>query len=396
MSATLLIVGASARAAAQSALRARLRPIGLDLFADRDLAAIAPAHRIDPARYPEGFEALAAGLPPGPFLYTGALENHPDLIERLSRTRPLWGNSGATLRAVRDPVQLADALRRAGFPGPRVRLDPDGLPRDGTWLVKPLASAGGRGIAPLGPDFRPSRRACYFQERIEGPSYSAVLLAEARGATLIGLTRQWIGRSGAPFAYRGSLGPWPASEALRFQIEGAGRALASTFGLVGLFGLDLIVAEGQPWLVEVNPRYTASVEVLELALGRALLAEHRRACDPPMSRNFKTSGLRESPRLPVQAGTKSRDARRATGVVGKAILFAERPCVLADATPGRWPRSRRPFAVPPRADIPGPGTRFEAGDPVLTVLARGADAHHCRERLRRSLRTWERRLLDDS
>ena len=63
-------------------------------------------------------------------------------------SRPLWGNDGSTLRAVRDPIAVAEALRRAGLPCPRVRLEPEGLPRDGSWLVKPLASAGGEASGP--------------------------------------------------------------------------------------------------------------------------------------------------------------------------------------------------------------------------------------------------------
>src|SRR4051812_40999335 len=140
---TLLIVGASARAAAFSALRAGLRPWAIDLFADRDLAAVCPVQAVPPNRYPDALPELASAAPPGPWMYTGALENRPDLVERLAAAPPLWGNDAAALCRVRAPFALAAALRAADVPCPAVRADDAPA---GRWLVKPLASAGGVGI----------------------------------------------------------------------------------------------------------------------------------------------------------------------------------------------------------------------------------------------------------
>src|SRR5438094_10464728 len=95
----IVIFGASVRAAAFSALRAGLQPWCADLFADADLQARCPATRLAGA-YPEGFEALAAGDWPGPWLYTGGLENHPALVQRLAQRRPLWGNDETVLARV--------------------------------------------------------------------------------------------------------------------------------------------------------------------------------------------------------------------------------------------------------------------------------------------------------
>ena len=40
------------------------------------------------------------------------------------------------------------------------------------------------------------------------------------------------------------------------------------------------------------------------------------------------------------------------------------------------------------ADIPRPGTRFAAGEPVLTVFARGRGLDECQERLARRVARW--------
>ncbi len=399
---SLLIVGASARSAAYSTQRAGGHPSGVDLFADRDLAAICPAARLSPREYPDGLARLAAEVSASPWMYTGALENYPELVDRIAGTRPLWGNDGTILRAVRDPIAVAESLRCAGLPCPRVRLSPAGLPRDGSWLVKPLASAGGRGVQPLGPNSRPVRVPSYYQERIAGPSLSALFIGDRSGARLCGVTRQWVGRGGARFAYRGSLGPWPVSDRESARIGLLGESLAASYRLVGLFGVDFILSDGQPWPVEINPRYTASVEVLELALRRSLLAEHRRACEPgappppevplPSPPLPPGEGARRAGEGPGPLEANSPGSLHGRLVVGKIILFAPARCHLPDLDDWEPPSSPPPFAVPRLGDIPHPGAIFEAGDPVMTLFALGRSPATCSARLRRAHDSWERRL----
>src|ERR1700730_13118688 len=88
----IIIFGASVRAAAFSALRAGLRPWCADLFQDEDLQACCSTQQVSTVGYPKDFEAIAKLGPPGPWMYTGGLENHPTLIERISDKRFLWGN----------------------------------------------------------------------------------------------------------------------------------------------------------------------------------------------------------------------------------------------------------------------------------------------------------------
>jgi len=130
----LLIFGASCRAAAFSALRCGLSPRCADYYADRDLAAVCIAQRIDPRHAGPQFIALANSLPPSPWFYTGGFENHPGWVDQIARRHRLWGVDAETLRAVRDPVRVANILRAVGIPCPAVRRDRHGLPRDGSWL----------------------------------------------------------------------------------------------------------------------------------------------------------------------------------------------------------------------------------------------------------------------
>jgi predicted ATP-grasp superfamily ATP-dependent carboligase len=371
----VLILGASTRAAAFSAIRCGLRPRCADYFADRDLAALCPVARINPDDAARQFAAFAETLPPSAWFYTGGFENHPEWVDRIAHRHRLWGVNADLLRAVRDPIRVAEVLDQAGLPCPAVRLDSRDLPRDRSWLVKPLNSGGGRGIELLTDQNGGGLPSPYFQQRIDGPSFSALFVGDRLVAHCVGVTRQWIGIAGSPFLYRGSIGPWPIDATLASRLRLLGDRLASAFGLVGWFGVDYVLHNGHPWPVEINPRYTASLEIHELASGRSLLAMHRRACEgnsDPGARPAETDP--PTPRM-----------------IAKLTLYAQQrliaPEIVADDN-----EPDDPFAVKSIADVPWPGTCFECGDPVMTILAEGADLTSCQARLGRLEGKWRRRL----
>ncbi len=359
----LAILGASVRAAAVSAWRSGLRPIAADLFGDRDLQAIADWQRVPD--YPRGFLAVAGRLPRSPWIYTGGLENHPELIDALAARNPLLGNSGEVLRAVRDPWQVAACLRRHGLHFPESHRT---RPQDGSgarWLRKPLDSSGGGRIREVGNEpGMPAAARHYYQRVLSGPALSAVYVAGERCARLWGVTRQWTGVSwtGArPFAYCGSLGPLNLHPSLREQLQQIGHGLAAEFALKGLFGVDTILVGRRIFVLEVNPRYTASVEVLEQGLEGSALRAHVEAC--------RTQGLPDSPR------------RCDSRWYGKAILFAREGLrVPAEFTEfaDRW-GCRGPWS--PLADVPATGTEIGPGRPLVTLRATAGTAGAVRERL---------------
>ncbi|MCU0872094.1 MAG: ATP-grasp domain-containing protein [Pirellulaceae bacterium] len=372
----LLILGVSARAAACSALRGGYAPLAADCFRDEDLAAACHCLRID--RYPGDLEHVASAFPACPWLYTGGLENHPQLVDRIAERRTLLGNSGRVLRQVRNPFRLAEALRDAGLPSLEVFDVPPGDGR-GLWLRKPRKSGGGQRIefvAHLPPKLAETNReaepssdvsagppgAFYYQQFASGTACSAIFVAAQGKALWYGATWQLIGTpwTGARrFEYAGSLGPLDVTAHERTEWEAIGDCLVRSFALSGLFGVDAVMTEEGICVVEVNPRYTASVEVIELAYETALLPLHVRAC--------------QSGELPP-AGPVSPHRR-----VGKAIIYAQQT--------GRVPVGfdalvRRLNADPLRptvADIPAVGTEFSAGDPLVTVLAHAEtlDAAEC-------------------
>lgn len=349
-----------------SAIRSGFAPWTADRFGDLDLAACVPAVRVED--YPAGLERAVSDAPQAPWLYTGALENRPDLIERLAKIRRLYGVRGESLRAVRDPFQLSAAIKGAGLAAPRCARLGDPLPRDSSWLCKPLASAGGCGVRRWDADFPRKNSAhardSYLQQRIDGLPVGAVYVGADRRAEFLGATRQLLGldwcglpaRPGHEYRYCGSIGPMKLTPALAHRFVQLGNALAEAFDLQGLFGVDAIVADGEIWPVEVNPRYTASVEILERGLGIRSIALHGAAC----------GGKVVSP--PSVHGEHATVA-----CCGKAILFAPRDIIVSPEFPAWCADQNKDSHWPAVADMPAGGTILRAGQPIVSVLAEGAD-----------------------
>lgn len=365
---SLLLIGASVRAAAFSARRAGLHPWCADLFADADLRVLCPTQSIPAARYPQGFLDVLATAPPGPWLFTGALENHISLLRLLAQQRPLWGPAPVAIKQVRSPQRVFQVLREHGLPCPVVQFTAP--TQGGRWLVKPRAGAGGQGIRfrneeqpeTLGKRF-------YYQQWLEGLPCAAIFLADGQSTRLLGVTRQLVGESWlgcVPFHYCGSLGPLPLNAVQQGHFERLGKVLASQFSLCGLFGVDAILQDDVPYPVEINPRYTASVEVLEYASGLSALALLRRVFD------------RTAPPPQMAAVHNGR-------WIGKAILFAPQNVIFPEDGP--WLDELRPekdlWQLPAFADIPTAGTRIEAGQPIFTLFAAADTENECQERLQR-------------
>jgi predicted ATP-grasp superfamily ATP-dependent carboligase len=381
----VLIAGLSARAAADSAVRAGFTVTTLDAFADRDLHPAVRGLSL-PRDFAVGFSAQAAAcaasdLPAEAAVYTSTFENDPDAVRTLAAGRVLWGNRPSVLRRVRDPRQLADLFQARGIPRPAVWVnasngsnDPSvpnvpNVPND--WLIKPLCSGGGRGVRPW-VGGRVSRD-CYLQERVEGVPGSVVFVAAGGRSVPLGVSSQLIGDPafGAEgFRYCGNIlaaagDPHAGQdEAIVGAVSAMADAVAEGFELVGVNGIDFISADGVPYPIEVNPRWCASMELVERAYDLSVFGAHAAACAAGTLPVFDLS-----------------QARQGAPAVGKAIVFARRDMTMGDTL--SW------LEDPAVRDVPHPGERIGEGHPICTVLAEGPDAAACYDALaQRALRIY--------
>lgn len=363
----LLIVGASGRAAAASALRAGFEPFVIDLFADADTCRLCPTLKCDPAAYPHGFIELAKHAPPGPWMYTGGLENYPDVVAAISEPRPLWGNPPSALQQVRDPFQLSELLNVKFLTHPPVLPAGSELPHGERWLRKPLRGSSGVGILPVSAGTPPESGRHYFYQRfVEGRTMSLAFATFAPGYRLFGYTTQLVGTRwlhALPFHYAGSIGP-TVTDGLDMQdVHLSAFRFGDKTDLRGLGNIDFIHDSEWSHVIEVNPRYPASVEVLELAHRFAAIEWHRKG----FFRHL------EPPPIPP--------ARR---VVGKAIYYAAAPITFPASGP--WDdslaRCTDVWRMPDFADIPHPGSVIEPGQPVFSLFASAPTEAECVHQLK--------------
>jgi len=363
----VLIAGVSTRGFAESAARAGYDVVAVDGYGDLDLVACAAVVRVARVRgrfSTQAAVAAARALECDAVVYEASFENHPRAVRALARARPLWGNGPAALARARDPRRLAKVAAAAGLPAPRLRFSRP--PVGAAWLMKPLRSGGGAGVVPWRRGAR-LPRGCYVQQRIAGVTGSIVFAADGRCAVPLGLSRILAGerRFGADgFRYCGNI--LGAAGDPQFQdearlLERAARlaqAVTAAWGLVGVNGVDFVARRGVPFAIEVNPRYTAAMELVERAYGLSIFEVHARACAGTLPAFDLASARRGAP-----------------GAIGKAIVYARRPSSMGEAR--AW------LADPHLRDVSPPGTRFAPRDPVCTVFAGGADATACHAALER-------------
>ncbi len=375
----LLIAGASARSAACSAIRSRLQPISLDMFADEDLKRIGETHRVDD--YPRGLPSLADAIEPCRWIYTGALENYPDVVASISKRHLLCGNSPDVLSNVRDPFTLAEILESANLPSLGLRRHAEPPVADGTWLLKQIQSSNGTGVfiwnEAAATQFSPDR-GHYFQEFKQGTSMSALFLAARNATFLIGVAEQFVAGNDPllrPFTFCGAIAPITDQKNAVDAIERIGCCVAEKCELRGLFGCDFVANDNTAWLAEVNPRYTATTELYEMSFDAPLLRWHLMACE-----SFDATQRQDLIAGEWETQVAERQNQPHPRFFSKRILYAEfsvKTGSLTEFCTNRGDSGQFPLV----ADIPANETVILPGQPICTVFAEAATVDECLEKL---------------
>jgi predicted ATP-grasp superfamily ATP-dependent carboligase len=355
----VLIAGVSTRAAAESAARAGFDVTAIDAFGDLDQHPRVDARALWGAFTARAAVRAVADVECDAVAYLAPFENHLGAVRALATNRTLWGNSPDVLTRVRDPFVVANMLRARGFAAAKVAQDfltAEALakavgPADGEWLLKPLASGGGHRIR----RWRAGEaipRGYYLQEFVDGAPGSVVFVAAGGRAVALAVLRQLIGDiafGASGFQYCGNILDPSFEDAVADRAADLARAAADAFGLVGVNGIDFVVRGMIPAAVEVNPRWCASMELVERAYGFSVFGAHAAACMDGSLPEFDVARARH----PVRTA------------FGKAIVFA-REDVTALAVDSDHV-----------GDVPRPRSRIRAGRPVCTVFAEATDADAC-------------------
>lgn len=354
----IAFVATSARSLVECARRSACRPIAIDAFADLDTVRMAEHCtrvggadlRLDRGRLLAALAALRGRGDVAGWVAGSGFEAQLDLLAEAAGVLPLLGNTPQTVRRVRTPVAFNAVLDACAIAHPEIRLDAPADPRG--WLVKDAHACGGWHVrrapgAMAGGDSRWPSPGRHFQRELAGAALSCLFLAARGTATVVGHSRQIVRAfGGRPFVYRGGIGPVAVSPAVAAELSRVAACLADAFGLVGLNGIDYLLDDtGQPWVLELNPRPTAAIQLFADAVAGGLMRAHLDAC----------AGHAPPQCLPPPAGLR-----------GFETVFARRRGCIDEAV-AAWL-----LAHDGCRDIPRPGTRHAWGDPLCTVFATAA------------------------
>lgn len=166
--------------------------------------------------------------------------------------------------------KLATARRLAEHAIPHIPTFPvDALPADiaGEIVTKPDRGAGCENTrAWPGRAALPEAEGLVAQPFVPGIPASLSVLVRPDGVTLLAVNRQHVSQLVGVFALDGlTVGGIP-DESGSFAAL-ARRVVAAVPGLAGIIGIDLILADGGPVVVEINGRITTAYAGLHAALG---------------------------------------------------------------------------------------------------------------------------------
>jgi tyramine---L-glutamate ligase len=228
------------------------------------------------------------------------------LAARVGRSgRMLLGPDAAAVRLAADKSRLPRQLARLGIGCPETTvLARDANPRVAArrigypLVLKPARGAGCRGVRlargarALGVALDAARRAngtglgrrsstseggpLVMQQYVRGPAVSVSLLADGRHAVPLAVNEQRV-TAGPALAYRGGSTPFDHPLAAA-AAEAATRTCEAIPGLRGYVGVDLILADAGPVVLEVNPRLTTAYVGVRAVLDENVAALALAAC----------------------------------------------------------------------------------------------------------------------
>ena len=354
MKGRVLIAGFATRHVAQSAWKAGYAVCAVDHFCDQDLAWYTEDRlkfeELD--ELPDRITEMARRHTLDFFIPTSGAETFGPPV-------PLAGTDPRTAARLLDKLEVQRFFGREGIPVPPL-AGKDDFP----YVAKPRTGAGGwrnaivRSQDDLDRWLRESEGAeALLQKQVEGLPASVSCLGTGDHAVALAVNEQLLrGGEDAPFGFTGSVTP------LRHPLVGRMKALAvravAGSGCVGSAGVDFVLGEDAV-AIEVNPRFQATVDTVEAATGLSLFSLHLDAC----------RGV-----LPASVPEPGRCAVR-------RILFAERDLTVREDLSRFAPRV---------TDIPWPGTAFEEGQAVVSVLGTGRDREGAMEDLVNTLNKLER------
>lgn len=334
----ILVIAKSARMLTRFLSDLGYRVVAIDCFGDTDTRQMAQdfclVENLGLEQVRRALVELKSRHALSAVIYGSGFESDSGSLHSLQTELPVWGNSPTCFDEIQDKARFfrcLDELRIDYPPVAFVRPDQGG----GQWLQKPLRGEGGLGIRRFNADVDSGQQGVYWQRYIEGEPLSVLFVAVADKVEIIGYQQQLkIAKSGQEFLFVGVISKPDFPVALNRQIEQWVIELSRRFGLRGLNGLDFIHDHGHCYVLEINARPPASLQLY----GPEVMDKHVKA---------------------IVTGAIEQGGHCHEWTVYK-VIYADQEILVGDT--GHWPG----WVV----DRPLLGTVIGQGDPVCSIIAR--------------------------
>jgi len=358
----VLIVGQSVRHIASSAARAGFEVAAADCYRDLDLAeSVSKSFLLECDPSIPGDLARSAGELIRRAIDGGSIDAvvlGPGVEEMEVEGVRVLNNPPEKMREVSDKLWLARWLEREGYAS--VPTWPLGEGREGSefpLMAKPRKGAGGaeNRLVFSDGDLALLEGDLIVQDFVEGIPASVSVIADGEDAVAISANEQLIGTSwlgGSGFRYCGNISPLdrPRCDLVVADMIRIAEEIAAQLHLAGSNGVDFILTESGPVVLEVNPRFQGSLDAVEISTGMNLFRAHQLSFEGRIPRRPKPRGFG-----------------------GRAILFARDDLKIeADLrSAGNWV-----------ADVPRPVSFAKRGDPVASIKSFGKERGEALDLLR--------------
>ena len=354
----IIIAAISSRAYVQAAIHAGFEVIALDAFADVDTQKYAKKVLQVPIKNGQ-FEAdtflkvlqkidlkNCTGL-----CYGAGFEQQPNLLIEIAQLVPIIGNAPKVVQSCKNPQLLAEFCTHNNMASPTIAFSRPSNTLG--WLQKQIGGSGGAHIKPVLPLEISIKQNVYYQKIQAGTPYSCLFLADGNNSQVIGFNEQWCHATAVlPYRFGGAVSHADLSENVKTIITEFIAKATQFFGLKGLNSCDFLLHENKVYMLEINPRLSASLQLYSAKKGD-LFDAHMQAC---------LGELKQWPTVEKQAKAMH-------------IVYANKAAHVTAKVPAEmdWPDWV--------CDIPQPDSEIAAGEPICTVLADARSAKLARKKL---------------
>ncbi len=356
----VLVAGFATRHVATSAHNAGYEVHCVDSFCDLDLAAVtASCTRFSELSELQGtvedvcrrmhFDIVAA---------TSCAES----LDLSSVGQKICGSDPKVAAYFLDKKNIQDFFEKNGIPCPKIL--PEGVYPA---MIKPCNGAGGwrNTKAETAED---EARWCAMwenepyirQEIVGGIPCSVSCISDGKKAVAVSFNEQILRGGSGERAYGFSGAITPMKHPLESEIVKCAERAVSLSGCVGSVGVDFMAADDRFWAIEINPRFQATMDVVERSRGINLFQAHVDASRGILPHAYTGEYLQYAARK---------------------VIFAPRDMTVKDDL------SKCGADI---ADIPALGTEIEEGGAVLSVYGCGASRAEALESLDKTIRKVDR------